>query len=194
LRDALLGRVSHDLDFILPGEVYTLARALADQLGGAFYPLDLRRNYARVVLYKPGEPRQVLDFAPQAGPDLESDLRGRDFTINAIAIELHAPQRLLDPLGGGSDLLAKQLRACSPTAFQQDPLRILRAVRQAVAFSLMITPETRTWMRQAVPGLQDTSPGLTRRAVSHPEGHAGTALRAWIGWGFWRPSCPSCPP
>ena len=180
LRDALLGRLNHDLDFVLVGDVYAVARRLADQLGGAFYPLDPRRNYARIILRQPGEPRQVLYFAPLAGHDLESDLRQRDFTINAIAVAVHDLDRRFDPLGGAADLHAKRLRACSPTAFQQDPLRILRAVRLAFAFTLNIVPDTRTRMRQAVPELRETSPERLRDELFRIlEGTLpGAALRA----------------
>jgi putative nucleotidyltransferase with HDIG domain len=61
------------------------------------------------------------------------------------------PQAILDPLGGAADLLAKQLRACSPTAFSYDPIRILRAIRQAAGFGFHIMPETRNLMREAAP-------------------------------------------
>ncbi len=50
VRDALLGRASHDLDFILPGEAISLGRSLARTLGAAFYPLDEERDTARLFL------------------------------------------------------------------------------------------------------------------------------------------------
>jgi tRNA nucleotidyltransferase/poly(A) polymerase len=158
LRDALLNKDSHDLDFVLPEKAVWAARRVADQLKGAFYILDEERQTARVILQpKPGE-RLLLDFALQRGPDLESDLRARDFSINAIAINIRQPDTLLDPLGGAADLLGRKLRACSPDAFYYDPVRILRAVRIASAYQLNIVAETRQWMRQAVKGLENVSP------------------------------------
>ncbi|MCA1553835.1 MAG: polynucleotide adenylyltransferase, partial [Chloroflexi bacterium] len=50
VRDQLLGRDSHDLDFVVPQEALPLARELADTLGGAFYPLDAERETARIVM------------------------------------------------------------------------------------------------------------------------------------------------
>jgi putative nucleotidyltransferase with HDIG domain len=135
---------------------------VADQLGGAFYPLDKERDYGRVILSRPPEPAMVLDFALFQGPDLESDLRARDFTINAMALEVHSPQSLLDPLGGAADLRNKQLRACSPDSFMADPLRIIRGVRLASDFDFRIQRETREWMRQASPLLTRVSPERLR--------------------------------
>jgi len=153
VRDALLGRPSYDLDFVLPSGALRFARQLADRLGGAYYPLDPERDYARIVLEMgeshAGGGRIKLDFASYQGPALEDDLRLRDFTINAMAISLHQSHRLVDPLGGAADLASRRLRACSPASFENDPLRILRAVRQAVDYDLLISPETIHLMREA---------------------------------------------
>jgi poly(A) polymerase len=157
VRDALLRRESHDLDFVIPGEAVRAARRVADALDGAFYLMDEERRTARVILKPEGEERLLLDFAMQRGGDLESDLRARDFTINAIAIDIRRPEALLDPLGGAGDLLAKKLRACSSEAFASDPVRILRAVRLASAYRLSIDLETRGWMRQAAANLKVVS-------------------------------------
>lgn len=150
VRDALLERVTHDLDFVLPGQAIQVGRRVARALRAAFYPLDQERDTARVILVAEDGTRQTLDFALQRGPDLESDLRGRDFTINAMAVDVRNPGRLLDPLGGAADLRAKILRACSPSAFIEDPLRILRGVRLAAALEFRIEAETLKMMRQAV--------------------------------------------
>ncbi len=88
-----------------------------------------------------------------ASADLESDLRDRDFTINAIAIDLRHPEKLIDPLGGARDLQSRVLRVCAPEALENDPIRILRAVRLSIEFGLRIPPETARLMRQALPGL-----------------------------------------
>ena len=157
VRDALLGRVAHDLDFVVPADAMRIARLLADRIGAAYYPLDAERDIARVVYKDAAGERYNIDFAVFQGADLESDLRSRDFTINALAVDLRQPEALLDPLGGLGDLKDRRLRACSPEAFQADPVRILRAVRQAVALNLKIAPESLGWMRQAVDRLADVS-------------------------------------
>lgn len=162
VRDALLGLTTHDLDFVVPKEALQIGRRVANTLGGAFYPLDQERETGRVIITEPDGTRLVLDFAVQRGPSLESDLRARDFTINAMAVDINQPQALLDPLGGGADLRTRKLRACSPTTFMEDPLRILRGVRLAGAYTLKILTETRQQMGQAVSGLSSISPERLR--------------------------------
>ncbi len=149
VRDLLLGRELHDLDFALPGGVIRTARTLADHLGADFYPLDTERDTARLFFNQPGDRRWVLDFAAYRGEDLLSDLRGRDFTINAMAIDIRQPSTLIDPLGGAADLHAGRLRTCSPGSFEDDPVRILRAARLSTALKLKIDRETLSRMRRA---------------------------------------------
>jgi tRNA nucleotidyltransferase/poly(A) polymerase len=161
VRDAVLGRETHDLDFATPPGALKLARKLADKLPGDFFPLDEQNDTARIVLQNPDGSRDFLDFAGFRGDSLEADLRGRDFTINAVAMDLHTGH-ILDPLGGVSDIRAKRIRACAETALSDDPARILRAVRQAAAFGFSIDPETRKLMKAAVPLLGNISPERQR--------------------------------
>ncbi len=161
VRDAFLNRRSHDVDLVVPRGGLRLARRLADALQGAFYPLDAERDTGRVLLETPAG-RYVVDVAAFRGPTLEADLRARDFTINALAVPLQAPDRLHDPLGGLRDLKDKILRACSPAAFADDPLRVLRGARLAAALGFRIHPATRDLMQQAIPLLEDVSPERLR--------------------------------
>lgn len=157
IRDALLGRAVHDLDFVLPHSAVKVARQVADSLNAAFYVLDKERETGRIITGQPDGTRVVLDFSVYQGPDLESDLRGRDFTINAIAVAVDQPQVLLDPLGGAGDLRAKQLRACSPVSIEADPVRIIRGIRLATALNFRILPGTRKQMLRAAPLLRRSS-------------------------------------
>ena len=161
VRDAFLSRRSHDIDVVVPREGLRLARRLADALGGAFYPLDAARGTGRVLLTAE-EGRYTIDIATYRGASLEADLRARDFTINALAVPLHAPDRLHDPTGGLRDLKGKILRACSPATFADDPLRVLRGPRLAAALGFRIHPATRDQMQQAIPLLEDVSPERLR--------------------------------
>jgi poly(A) polymerase len=142
LRDAILGRPVHDFDFVLDGAVEELPSALARRCGGSFFWLDRQRCQSRVVIGN-GEEAFTLDFAPLRGRTIREDLLLRDFTINALAMAVTgnaAP--LIDPLGGLDDLAAKSIRACGPNAFDDDPLRLLRAVRFAVTLGFVIEPTT----------------------------------------------------
>lgn len=162
VRDALLGKTSHDLDFGLPrsekknADPMRVARRIANEIGAAYYPLDSERGAARLVLIHDDGARDTLDFAAFRGDSLEEDLRGRDFTLNAIALDVRT-QQLYDPLGGANDLRKKTLRACFSTSLSADPIRILRAIRLAASFGFKIQPETRQLMKAAVSGLPATS-------------------------------------
>ena len=123
VRDAILGRASHDLDFVVPGDGIKLARRVANKLKGAFYPLDTERDTGRVVLIQDDGSRTIMDFATYRGENIEADLRDRDFTVNAIAYNLQT-ETTLDPLNGAGDLYAKRIRACSPESLSKDPVRI----------------------------------------------------------------------
>lgn len=162
VRDALLSRATHDLDFVLPGNAIEISRRVANSLGASFYPLDETRDTGRVVIIAPNGSRQTMDFAAFRGPDLESDLLSRDFTINAMAIPIREPGILIDPLSGAQDLRQGRLRHCSTESFLDDPIRILRCARMAVTFGLHILPETRRLARQAIPELQRISPERLR--------------------------------
>lgn len=157
VRDALLQKPVHDLDFAVPAEASSLARRVAKSLGAAYYRLDDERDTARVVLSGENGSQQTIDFAAFRGPDLESDLRGRDFTINAMAVERSDPQHLIDPLGGAADLRNGVLRDCSPSSMADDPIRVLRAVRLASAFNCRIDPSTLRRVREAAPSLSSVS-------------------------------------
>jgi poly(A) polymerase len=156
VRDMLLNRLSHDLDFALPSNGISLARRVANALKGDFMVLDQERDTGRVIVTESDQTRTFLDFATYRGKDLDEDLRGRDFTMNAIAFDLRT-QSLIDPLNGASDLRAKLIRGCAPTSFSDDPVRILRAVRQAAAFEFKIELETRKGMKEAASLLPNVS-------------------------------------
>ncbi|MBN1178008.1 MAG: HD domain-containing protein [Anaerolineae bacterium] len=146
VRDLFLERETHDWDFVVDRDALRLARAVADALGGAYFPLDAERDTGRVVLERAGGAPVVLDFAVLRGPHLEADLRARDFTVNAMALEPDGT--LVDPNGGYADLRARLLRAVGPQAFDDDPLRMLRAVRQVAELGLRLEAKTAAWIVQ----------------------------------------------
>jgi tRNA nucleotidyltransferase (CCA-adding enzyme) len=139
VRDALLQRYKTplDLDFVLPENTVAIAKEIANLYQAGFVVLDREREIARVVF-----PQGTLDFARQEGDSLETDLKRRDFTINAIAYNISS-QQLIDPLGGVIDLKQKVLRMVAPTNLEDDPLRLLRAYRQAAQLDCTIEEKTR---------------------------------------------------
>ncbi len=149
VRDALLGRPVHDWDFAVDGDALGVARAAANALGGAYYPLDAERGAGRVVLAAADGGRLALDFAALRGADLAADLRVRDFTVNALALDEMGA--LVDPTGGQADLDAQRIRATSERAFRDDPVRLLRAVRIEAELGFEIEPRTAAWIRRDAP-------------------------------------------
>ena len=140
VRDALLGRPLHDWDFATDGDALGLARCVADALGGAYFPLDEKRSTGRAIVRGPDGAKVDLDFAALRGNSLEADLLARDFSINAMA--LSAADELVDPTGGRDDLTARRLRATSDQTFEDDPVRLMRAVRLESELDCRIDPST----------------------------------------------------
>jgi putative nucleotidyltransferase with HDIG domain len=162
VRDALLGHPAsafHDLDFAVPKGGLAVARRLADWLGGAFFPLDVERDTGRVVLTEPDARRRYLDFARWRDDSLQADLADRDFTINAIALDITSESgpALIDPFSGQADLRAGVLRAVTDQSFANDPARTLRAVRMEAQLGFSLEPHTEALLRQAVPWLRRVS-------------------------------------
>jgi tRNA nucleotidyltransferase/poly(A) polymerase len=159
VRDLALGRDTHDLDFATPGNGLALARYVADRLGGAYVPLDHERKTGRVVLRS-----EHLDIASLRGDDLAADLRGRDFTINSMALSRisDGAWKLHDPAGGRRDLANGVLRVTSSSSLTVDPLRTLRAVRFQAQFGYTIEPHTRNYVQETAPLLARVSPERVR--------------------------------
>jgi tRNA nucleotidyltransferase (CCA-adding enzyme) len=148
VRDRLLGRESKhlDLDFVVPTQAVAIASAIAKRYKAGFVVLDAERQIARVVFKN-----ATADFAQQMGSSIQADLERRDFCMNAIAVladqnfqsafisTATLPQAsLLDPLDGLGDLVKRQVRMVTPENLLDDPLRILRAYRQAAQLGFEI--------------------------------------------------------
>jgi hypothetical protein len=142
VRDDLLGRCVVDLD-VACREPQRAARAFAKRSGGAVFPLSVQHGGWRVAL----ERGQTVDFTPVHGGSIESDLASRDFTINAIAVPL-AGGETLDPYGGRGDLERRVLRTVSSRVFDDDPLRLLRAVRLEDELGFRLDPEAERLVRE----------------------------------------------
>lgn len=143
-RDFLLKRrITHpDLDFVLPTHAVETAQRIAHHHQAGFVLLDAERQIARVVF-----PELTVDFAQQEGATIERDLHRRDFTINAIAYETHT-ETLIDPLQGQADLQQRLIRQVNRSNLEADPLRLLRAYRQAAQLDFTIESQTQAEIRR----------------------------------------------
>jgi hypothetical protein len=141
VRDELLGRELVDLD-IAVRDPKRAARAYGKRSGGAPFPLSERHGAWRVAL----DGGRTVDFTPLPG-SVEDDLATRDFTINAIARPL-AGGEPVDPFGGHEDLEARRLRAVRESVFEDDPLRLLRAVRLEDELDVRLDERTEGLVRE----------------------------------------------
>jgi tRNA nucleotidyltransferase/poly(A) polymerase len=162
IRNSLLGLETIDFDFAVEGDARNLARSIANSLGGYYYELDSERDTGRVILVQEKEKRLLLDFARLRGGRIDQDLKERDFTVNALAVELSKSDKVLDTTGGLQDLKDKVLRLCSPDAIHNDPIRGIRAVRIAVQLGLTIDPTALSAIRNNADQLSRVSPERIR--------------------------------
>ena len=155
VRDALLGRLgpTPDLDLVVPGGAIALSRRLASTHGGHAVVLDAERDMARLV-----RGPWTIDFAARCGPDLRSDLRRRDYRINAMAVPLAAGAPLEDPCGGLVDLCEGRLGAVGETNLLEDPLRLLRGPRLMAELGLPLEASTVALLRRHAGALTGAAP------------------------------------
>jgi len=141
VRDQALDRPVVDID-VAVREPRAAARKLAKRVGGAPFLLSERHGAWRVAL----DGGRTVDFTPLPG-SIEDDLSKRDFTINAIA-ERVGSEEFRDPYNGFGDLAASGIRALQDGVFEDDPLRLLRAVRLEDELGFRIVPETEALIRR----------------------------------------------
>jgi poly(A) polymerase len=183
IRDWLLERKTKDIDIAVNSAAIAIAREVAEEIGGKFVLLDDVNNVARVVVIEDEQPRRTsqnqesrraewhFDFSLFTG-DIEVDLARRDFTINAMALELsqfvtsstvpnmsprklasfltekQSPMKLIDPFSGEEDLRNKIVRRVSEQIFEADAARLLRAARLAAELDFTIEPKTERLIRR----------------------------------------------
>lgn len=145
VRDIVLGREVSDLDIAVAGAPEDPARYIAGALGGVAFELSDEFPAWRV---KDRDDHWQIDIASLRAADLEEDLHLRDFTVGAVAVGLESGVAA-DPLGGLGDLAAGVIRACGPTSFSDDPLRLMRAARLVAQFGWEIEPGTLALARES---------------------------------------------
>lgn len=164
---ALSVPVVPDYDFAVMGDTAVLAKRIAERLGGTPFALDEEAGAYRVAV-KRGAKTFTLDLTPLKGT-VEEDLSMRDFTVNAMAVRLSSlfegNGQLIDPLGGMDDAAAKALRLASPSAFDDDPLRMLRAVRLSKQYGLEISEATITAIKEKAGLMARVSPERIRDEI-----------------------------
>jgi tRNA nucleotidyltransferase/poly(A) polymerase len=155
LRDMLGGFPLREIDFTVEGNPLKLAKTLETTSGAKILATDEHRKLAWLEF--PGEVLTTIGMARHERPTkaggkpqvhaatIHEDLRGRDFTVNAIALSLSRGSRglLIDPTNGAGDLERKELRATGNYTLYDDPSRILRLLRLRVRLGFSIEERTK---------------------------------------------------
>lgn len=157
VRDILMNRPVHDIDLSYSGSVYDYGKKVADHLNASFFMLNQKYQTARIIYQSETNQKRWIDIVATRENDILVDLTYRDFTINAIAIDLMDRTKMIDPLDGAQDLQRKLLRMCRKDSLLNDPVRILRAIRLAVQFGWKISVDTLAGIKSNAYRLMDVS-------------------------------------
>jgi hypothetical protein len=149
IRDLILGRVPVDVDVACsdPLRAAQRVRQRVIRLG----------DQEHLSAWRVVSGGQVYDFAAILDDDITADLARRDFTANAMAVDLEK-DRLLDPHGGRRDLEARVVRMVRPGNFDDDPLRTLKGVRMAIRYEMQIEEDTLEAIGHRAPRIAEIAP------------------------------------
>lgn len=179
MRDLLLSRPIQDVDLLLETGALSFAKSLGTRLGVRprvherfrTATLDLASATRLDIAEARSETYDHPGALPRvrSGAALAEDLARRDFTVNAIALEL-SPRwhsRAVDPFGGQEDLDRRLLRLLHPRSPHDDPTRAFRAVRYGNRLGFSIEARSRRWIREALAGgsLERVSGDRVRREL-----------------------------
>ena len=149
IRDVLLGRDTTDIDIAVNVDVLKIAPQMADSLQGKFVLLDEVNRIGRIIIKD-----WTIDLASFPG-DIKDDLARRDFTIDAMAVDLQqlladgSETVVIDPFDGQTDLDEGIIRLVTPGAFKDDPVRLLRALRLATELDFTLDRKAETELKRA---------------------------------------------
>jgi poly(A) polymerase len=191
VRDLLItNQLFKDIDLMMPAGSESVARSFAAKINGSFFFLDEDRRITRVIK-KTDDAVLQFDFTNFEGPDLFADLGRRDFTMNAMALELReflrtgALDNVIDLFGGREDVRNKVIRLTKPEVLDDDPLRSLRAVRFAAALGFTIDAGTQEQIRSRAALVSRSAPERIRdeffQVLSQRGAHAYLSLLDSLG-------------
>jgi len=132
-----------DFDFVVESRAKNFASCFAEKRKAKMIVLDEQEKTYRCILRK-NDQIYTYDFSQMRGPDLEADLRSRDYTLNTLAFPVDELNRgrIVDHTGAKQDISRKIIRLVKKENISEDPLRILRAFSLSVRFKFDIEPHT----------------------------------------------------
>jgi len=152
LRDVQCGGTPFDYDLVVQHDPKKYAACLAANTSGHVVELGRPGQIMIRVITK----YHVFDITPINGATIEEDLQRRDFTINAMALELSSGI-LVDPLGGRQDIDTKTIRMVADDIFRNDSIRLIRAYRLMAMYEFAIEPLTAAAIRRDIHLIQEAA-------------------------------------
>lgn len=199
VRDILLGVQNDDIDIVVEGNGVTFTRKLQADSGGN---VKIHDNFGTATWTHPTgleiditSSRLEYYDRPAALPDVESstvkeDLYRRDFTINAMALNLNEETygQLVDPFHGRLDLQEKRIKVLHNLSFIEDPTRILRGVRFETRFQFFMDKQTEKLALHSIERVKDLS---ANRVVDEmeklfAEANPGRSMKRLFELQFWQ--------
>lgn len=165
VRDCLMGRqFCSDLDIAVIGDGRAAAQEAAKALGLTFVSLDKEHGTGRIVIK---DVHAFVDVSTLKGNTIQADLLNRDFTVNALAVPVadflkEGCVKVIDVTGGMRDLDGRTVRMCSPSSYENDPLRIMRAFRFVASLGFDLERVTADMIPAYVTRLREISPERIR--------------------------------
>ena len=148
VRDVLMGNIPEDFDIVVDGDTVSVAAEIAARAGTRVIELGKPGK----AIYRIQSQRAIFDVSPLKEKTLTGDLRQRDFTVNAMAIDV-CTRKIFDPTGGRDDIKKKIVRMTTAHAFRDDPLRLLRAFRIAAGLGFTLDTGTMEAIRRNAPAI-----------------------------------------
>jgi len=168
VRDLLItNQLFKDIDLMMQSGSESVARSFADAINGSFFFLDEERRITRVIKHT-DEATLQFDFTNFEGADLAADLGRRDFTMNAMALDLREFIRtgsidsVVDLFNGRADVQNKLVRITKPEVLDDDPLRLLRAVRFSATLGFSLEAGTQDHIRSRAALINQSAPERIR--------------------------------
>jgi putative nucleotidyltransferase with HDIG domain len=149
LRDCARGRpfVKYDFDFTVSGDVESIARLLADEIGGSAVLLDKEKRSVRVTKKRRGGTLDI-DLNAMRAETIEEDLCMRDITVNALGVDVMARRKeIIDVCGSRADIASRTIRVFRRENLTDDPLRIVRVFRFMAQLDGSLDPQTAAYAR-----------------------------------------------
>ncbi len=142
VRDHYLGRETKKFDIVTKDSATLIGKGFADKVGGTLISLENKNQFSRAILHK----EICIDFKDFKNLDIYEYLSLKDFTVNAMALQIYDEgidyDNLIDPFNGLNDLNAGTIQEVSQEAFKNDPIRMLRAVRLMAELEFDINDNT----------------------------------------------------